>query len=165
MNNKSPTERANELYHHGIKGQKWGVRRFQNADGTLTDAGYKRYNRKDMEREGGEVYKKRYDELYKKHDMEGKEFAVFKYLDSQGLEWDDTDDKADAMWEAYKSLDEKLCEEASQAAKDYLVKKYGEESVSRLKKTREFEAGVARVAAMGALIAVPAAIIFAATRK
>lgn len=29
----------NELYHHGIKGQKWGVRRYQNPDGTLTDAG------------------------------------------------------------------------------------------------------------------------------
>lgn len=31
------------LEHHGIKGQKWGVRRFQNADGTLTEAGKKRY--------------------------------------------------------------------------------------------------------------------------
>lgn len=31
-----------ELYHHGIKGQKWGIRRFQNPDGTLTDAGRKR---------------------------------------------------------------------------------------------------------------------------
>lgn len=30
-----------ELYHHGIKGQKWGVRRYQNADGTLTSAGKK----------------------------------------------------------------------------------------------------------------------------
>ena len=33
-----------ELYHHGIKGQKWGVRRYQYADGTLTPAGKKRYN-------------------------------------------------------------------------------------------------------------------------
>ena len=33
----------NELYHHGIKGQKWGVRRFQNPDGTFTEAGKKRY--------------------------------------------------------------------------------------------------------------------------
>lgn len=32
-----------ELYHHGIKGQKWGIRRYQNEDGTLTDAGRKRY--------------------------------------------------------------------------------------------------------------------------
>ena len=32
-----------ELYHHGIKGQKWGVRRYQNEDGTLTAAGRDRY--------------------------------------------------------------------------------------------------------------------------
>lgn len=31
------------LMHHGIKGQKWGVRQYQNADGTLTEAGKKRY--------------------------------------------------------------------------------------------------------------------------
>lgn len=33
----------NELYHHGIQGQKWGVRRFQNSDGTYTAAGKRRY--------------------------------------------------------------------------------------------------------------------------
>ena len=33
---------SEELYHHGIKGMKWGVRRFQNKDGTLTAAGKKR---------------------------------------------------------------------------------------------------------------------------
>lgn len=34
----------NQIYHHGIKGQKWGVRRFQNEDGTYTAAGKRRYS-------------------------------------------------------------------------------------------------------------------------
>lgn len=38
------------LYHHGIKGQRWGVRRYQNSDGTWTDAGKKRYG--DSESDG-----------------------------------------------------------------------------------------------------------------
>lgn len=36
-------ERYEYLAHHGVKGQKWGVRRYQNADGTLTDEGRRRY--------------------------------------------------------------------------------------------------------------------------
>ena len=34
------------LYHSGVKGMRWGVRRYQNSDGSLTDAGRKRYNTK-----------------------------------------------------------------------------------------------------------------------
>lgn len=40
---------SNELQHHGIKGQKWGVRRFQNTDGSLTAEGKKRYSVNDYQ--------------------------------------------------------------------------------------------------------------------
>ena len=37
----------NELYHHGVKGQKWGIRRYQNEDGSLTPAGKKHLEKLD----------------------------------------------------------------------------------------------------------------------
>lgn len=43
----------NELYHHGIKGQKWGVRRFQNKDGSLTPVGKERYSKNNQPKEKG----------------------------------------------------------------------------------------------------------------
>lgn len=42
------TIHSDELQHWGIKGQRWGIRRYQNSDGSLTPAGQKRYN-KEME--------------------------------------------------------------------------------------------------------------------
>ena len=51
---------SEELNHHGILGMKWGVRRYQNPDGTLTEAGRRRLDQKDAK-----WAKKNYDKLYK----------------------------------------------------------------------------------------------------
>ena len=52
----------NYLMHYGINGQKWGIRRFENEDGTLTPAGKKRYEKvkaafaKRVQKEGKKDY-------------------------------------------------------------------------------------------------------------
>ena len=57
----------NELWHHGILGMKWGVRRYQNPDGSYTEAGKKRYAKAMAD----EAYKyKNY--LYKNHKFNAK---------------------------------------------------------------------------------------------
>ena len=68
---------TNELYHHGILGMKWGVRRYQNYDGSLTDAGRKRAEykiNKAFKKSDKAITKyKSYDRQYKLADAEAKE--------------------------------------------------------------------------------------------
>lgn len=52
--------KTREIYHHGIKGQRWGVRKYQNPDGTLTAEGRSRYGVDEngkMSREGKKLFR------------------------------------------------------------------------------------------------------------
>lgn len=49
---------SDELYHHGIKGQRWGIRRFQNKDGSLTPLGKKRVKENSDNNDNHDDYQK-----------------------------------------------------------------------------------------------------------
>ncbi len=71
-----------ELYHHGVKGQKWGLRRYQNADGSLTllgkaRAGYQKHKKKKT-LEKARKAKQEKAEAAKKAKQEQEEFEAGK---------------------------------------------------------------------------------------
>lgn len=71
-----------QLYHHGTKGMKWGVRRYQNADGSLTSAGRKRYGVKGSKDSKG---KKPEQKKHQEETPEQRKARLLKSTDAQEL--------------------------------------------------------------------------------
>lgn len=91
------------LVHHGILGMRWGVRRFQNKDGSYTAAGKKRYSVKDVENDIDASIKSN-NEAYTRVKANGKKIA----------------DAADSLMEDYKKAYNSAT--LSKEAKDRIIK-------------------------------------------
>lgn len=113
------------LQHYGILGQKWGVRRYENEDGTLTEAGKKRYaNRQSEIKRLGEAIPKA-KKLQKKYEKEladlEKNGIKSKYYDLK----DDNDlynsgyDSHEKALEEYKNYTKKNISLEKSWAKEY----------------------------------------------
>lgn len=108
---------SDELKHHGIKGQKWGVRKYQNKDGSLTPEGIKRYGNKDNfdKQYPEDAKKKKIEDLTKSQNVLKKTNDVTKYAkDTQEKQISKKQKMMDAAVEAqirdrvYKMSDEDL---------------------------------------------------------
>lgn len=100
---------SDELMHHGIKGQKWGVRRFENEDGTLTPEGKERYRYNTEEyKKAGEKRLKKYDDATYKYSQDecydylSDEPRMGKLIKEIRSATKSVDDKYDASYDEWK---------------------------------------------------------------
>ena len=86
----------NYIAHHGILGQKWGVRRYQNEDGTLTPEGRERYQEKEYKlarKTQARGYRSNYDRMRDYSEKSSTVAARAKELNSLAKEYRNIDDE------------------------------------------------------------------------
>ena len=118
-----------ELYHHGIKGQKWGIRQYQNPDGSLTPAGRQRYGYSS----GSESYKKGLKEATIQGGLIGR--AIYKHKNK---------DAAAKYRQETAAIKARKKEDAEQDKKN-TVKKYIDAEAKAWKSTQKMQANEAKI--------------------
>lgn len=112
------------LAHHGIKGQHWGVRRFQNSDGSLTPKGKKRYL-KEVERDMTQHFKSNISSEAAKVSSINRNGTA-----AQGQRWGDAYRKGKVTKE-----DANQVKKAAKEAYSYAKQKYGEDTIKALSRS------------------------------
>lgn len=153
-------ENINYLAHHGVKGQKWGIRRYQNEDGSLTNEGRERYGLNSLKkkqkfqgtkRQARKAYLEEefYRNVIKSNEAEKKFREEYEKTTGKGLA--DPDDEYSREGQKFFRDVESMRVKAKNEVDKYLESKYGKETIESAKKRESFKNGMQAAIAISSL--------------